>query len=93
MHARTRTRTHAHTRTHTHTQDEQYNHIEESEMEKVREAVAAKREWMNVQMAALTQLPKHTNPPIKCSEIRAEKAVRSRDYIYLATCSPALPHD
>ena len=56
-------------------QDEQYNHLEEGEMQQVREQVQAKREWLNTQMQVCSSLPKHADPPVKCSQIRAEKQV------------------
>ena len=56
-------------------QDEQYNHLEEGEMQQVREQVQAKREWLNTQMQVCSSLPKHAEPPVKCSQIRAEKQV------------------
>lgn len=57
-------------------QEEQYNHIEAAEMQKVREAVQGKREWLHSQMQTASRIPKHANPSITCAQIRAEKAVR-----------------
>ena len=44
-------------------------------MKKVEEAVTAKRAWMNTKQHASSQAAKHSNPTVKCSEIRAEKSV------------------
>lgn len=49
-------------------------------MKKVEEAVNAKRAWMNTKQHACSQTPKHSNPTVKCSEIRAEKSVRQSLY-------------
>ncbi len=56
-------------------QDEVFNHIEGTEMDKVREQVAVKREWLNTNMAACHSLPKSTDPSITCAQIRAELKV------------------
>lgn len=53
--------------------DEQYAHIEPGEMQKVREAVDTKRQWMHSQMQVVSALPKHADPPVKCVEISAEQ--------------------
>ena len=52
-----------------------YRHIDEEDMKKVEEAVNAKRAWMNTKQHACSQTAKHSDPVIKCSEIRAEKSV------------------
>ena len=44
-------------------------------MQKVQEAVQAKREWMNEQMQACSQLAKHSDPPVKCTQIRSKTKV------------------
>ena len=64
-------------------QDEKYNHIEKGEMQNVREALRTKRDWMTTSMQTLSQLNKCTNPPIKCAQIRKEKAVRTNDLLSL----------
>ncbi len=56
-------------------QDEVFNHIEGTEMDKVREQVVAKREWLNTNMAACHLLPKSTDPTTTCAQIRAELKV------------------
>ena len=56
-------------------QDEVFNHIEGTEMDKVREQVVAKREWLNTNMAACHSLPKSTDPTTTCAQIRAELKV------------------
>ena len=55
--------------------NETYRHIEEAEMKKVEDMVNAKRAWMNTKQHAASQTPKYSNPPVRCSEIRAEKSV------------------
>lgn len=44
-------------------------------MQKVQDAVQAKRDWLNTHMQALAALHKHVTPPVKCGQILAEKAV------------------
>ena len=44
-------------------------------MQKVREAVDTKRQWMHSQMQVVSALPKHADPPVKCVEISAEQKV------------------
>ena len=44
-------------------------------MKKVEDMVNAKRAWMNTKQHAASQTPKYSNPPVHCSEIRAEKSV------------------
>ena len=45
-------------------------------MDKVRNFVLAKREWMTKQMQACQNLPKSSNPPVTSAEIRNEMMVR-----------------
>ncbi len=56
-------------------QDEVFNHIEAAEMSKVREQVTGKRTWLNTNMTACHLLPKTTDPPITCAQIKAELKV------------------
>lgn len=51
-------------------QDEKYDHLEESDIEKVKEAVAKKREWMEAKMQAQQVTPLTADPIAKISEIR-----------------------
>ena len=44
-------------------------------MNKVREAIVSKREWMNSKMQEQAQLATHQDPIVRCSEIRANKQV------------------
>lgn len=44
-------------------------------MKKVEEAVNVKRAWMNTKQHAASNTPKHINPTVKSSEIRAEGSV------------------
>ena len=53
-----------------------FNHIEAAEMDKVREQVTGKRDWLNTNMAACHSLPKSSDPPVTCAQIRAELKVR-----------------
>ena len=55
-------------------------------MKKVEEAVNTKRAWMNTKQHACSQAAKHSNPTVKCSEIRAEKSV-SEPVVYPLVCS------
>jgi molecular chaperone DnaK (HSP70) len=52
--------------------DEKYNHIEEADVEKVRELVKKKRDWLNEKMQAQHATPLTANPVVKCSEIKTE---------------------
>lgn len=56
-------------------QVELYNHIEQADMDKVKEQVKIKREWHDSQMQACQTTPKHSNPPVTCAQIKAEVAV------------------
>ena len=44
-------------------------------MNKVREAIVSKREWMNSKMQEQAQLATHQDPIVRCSEIRANRQV------------------
>ena len=59
-------------------------------MQRVREQVQAKREWLNTQMQVCSSLPKHADPPIKCSQIRAEKQVSDLNCQSRKRCSAGL---
>ena len=56
-------------------QVELYNHIEQSEMDKVKEQVGVKRAWHETQMQACQTTPKHMAAPVTCAQIRAEAKV------------------
>lgn len=55
--------------------DEVFNHLDSSEIEKVKEQVQGKREWYNTQMQACQTLVKSVDPPVTCTQIRAELKV------------------
>jgi len=57
-------------------QEEQYSHLEEGEMQRVKNQVETKRTWLNSQMQACSSLLKHVEPPVKSVQIRAEKQVK-----------------
>lgn len=52
-----------------------YDHIDQSEMEKVAKIVSEKEAWFDTALAA-NGAPKHLDPPIYVSQIRHEKQVR-----------------
>lgn len=59
-------------------------------MNKVREAVDAKRRWMNSKMQEQAQLATHQDPATRCSEIRANKQVEGDLHVMedlLCVCS------
>ncbi|XP_013789175.1 heat shock 70 kDa protein 4L-like [Limulus polyphemus] len=49
--------------------DKQYAHIAAQEMEKVKNTVEQKQQWLDHQMSVLSQIPPHQNPPILASQI------------------------
>ena len=53
-------------------------------MGKVAEQIQTKRNWMESQMQACQGIPKHVNPPVSSTQIRAEAKVGERDWL-LAT--------
>lgn len=52
-----------------------YNHIEQGEMDKVKQQVETKRQWHATQFQACQTTPKHTTAPVTCAQIRAEAKV------------------
>ena len=56
-------------------QVELYNHLEQEEVDKVKEQVATKRTWHETQMQACQIAPKHLVAPVSCAQIRAEAKV------------------
>ncbi|XP_078684092.1 heat shock 70 kDa protein 4-like isoform X4 [Branchiostoma floridae x Branchiostoma belcheri] len=59
--------------------DEKYNHIEEEEMKKVEKEVSEKQSWLDGKAQAQKNQPRHQDPVVKVSQIRAEiKALDSK---------------
>lgn len=56
-------------------QVELYNHIEQGEMNKVKEQVQTKRTWYETQLQACQTTPKTANAPVNSTQIRAEAKV------------------
>lgn len=63
-------------------QDEAYNHIEQAEMDKVKEQVTAKRTWHDSQLQACHALTKTANPPVTAAQIKAELKVTKNNYYW-----------
>ncbi|KAI8488965.1 Heat shock 70 kDa protein 4L [Branchiostoma belcheri] len=59
--------------------DEKYNHIEEEEMKKVEKEVSEKQSWLDGKAQAQKNQPRHQDPVVKVSQIRAEIKVKSED--------------
>ena len=56
-------------------QEELYAHLAIEEMDKVREQVKGKREWLEIHMQACQTTLKHVTAPISSIQIRAEAKV------------------
>ncbi|XP_013790066.1 heat shock 70 kDa protein 4-like [Limulus polyphemus] len=54
------------------TNDEQYAHIEAQEMEKVKNALEEKQQWLDHQLGVMSRTPQHQNPPVLVSQIYQE---------------------
>ncbi|KAI8507700.1 Heat shock 70 kDa protein 4L [Branchiostoma belcheri] len=59
--------------------DEKYNHIEEEEMKKVEKEVSEKQSWLDGKAQAQKNQPRHQDPVVKVSQIRAEIKVKFED--------------
>lgn len=55
--------------------DEKYSHIDAGEMEKVRNAMREKHEWLKNSSYLCSQLPTYEDPAVTCDEIRAQNTV------------------
>lgn len=53
-----------------------YNHLEQEEMNKVREQVKTKRTWLETQMQACQIIKKHVTAPVTSAQIMAEAKVQ-----------------
>ena len=53
--------------------DEKYNHLDESEVEKVEKAVEEKHTWAEVQRGALNATSNYDPVPVTCSQVKAEQ--------------------
>jgi len=56
-------------------QDEKYDHIELADMEKVKNAVLEKHQWLETNAGLCNQQPVYVDPPVTVAQINAQREV------------------